>query len=140
MTVHVPRAEPVFQLRVDCGSPAKIGRMRGGNALMIPILGGSVSGERLSGEVMPGGADWAIIKENGLFIVDARYAIKAKDGTVIQVFNSGANRLATGRDGALPVMLTTPRFIAPEGDHEWLNYSVFVGTLTPDSSAATSCG
>jgi Protein of unknown function (DUF3237) len=138
MTVYIPTAEPVFQLQVDCGAPVPIGRRNGGNAVMIPIIGGTITGERLSGEVLPGGADWAIIRDDGLVLVDARYAIKASDGTLIQIFNSGANRMSRGAAGAPPIMLTTPRFVAPEGEHDWLNHSVFVGTLIPDTAGKLS--
>jgi hypothetical protein len=133
--MYIPKAEPVFQLQVLCSPPVPVGVMRGGNALMIPIIGGTVSGERLSGDVLPGGADWAIRRENGLFTVDARYAIRASDGTIIQVFNGCTSRMAIGKGGGPPVMVTSPRFIAPEGAHEWLNYGVFVGTLLADRNA-----
>ena len=137
MNNYIPTTEPVFQLQVECSAPVPIGRRQGGNAVMIPIIGGTISGERLSGEVLPGGADWATIRDDGLVMVDARYAIRASDGTIIQVFNAGANRMT--RDAAVkPVMLTTPRFVAPEGEHDWLNHGVFVGTLIPDASGKLS--
>lgn len=137
MSMYIPSAEPVFQLQVECAAPVPLGRRQGGNALMIAITGGTVSGARLSGEVLAGGADWAIIRDDGLLLVDARYAIKASDGTIIQVFNSGANRMSRGA-GAPSVMLTSPRFVAPEGEHDWLNHSVFVGTLIPDAAGKLS--
>lgn len=133
MNNYTPRAQRVFELAVACDPPSPIGRLRGGDALMIPITGGKVRGERLSGEVMAGGADWAIRYENDVFVVDARYAIKADDGTIIQVFNGATNRVDRDNLASLK-MLTSPRFIAPEGPHEWLNHGVFVGTLEPDSS------
>ena len=105
---------------------------------MVPITGGTVSGERLSGEVMTGGADWAVMHDDGLFVINARYSIRATDGTIIQVFNEGRNRIDRDRTGMLPVMLTTPRFVAPEGPHAWLNESVFVGTLLPEVSVQSS--
>ena len=138
MTIYIPTAEPVFQLQVECASPVPMGRIRGGNAMMIPITGGIISGARLSGEVLPGGADWAIIRDDGLVMVDARYAIQASDGTIIQVFNTGTNRMVRDAHAKPPVMLTTPRFVAPEGVHDWLNHSVFVGTLIPDASGRLS--
>ena len=133
MSAHVPAATSVFQLRVDCGPPVPIGAMQGGKALMIPILGGLVSGPRLSGEVLPGGADWAVIRPHGLVVVNAHYAIRANDGTIIQISNRATNRLVAGAHGAPSVMLTTPTFSAPDGAHEWLNQGVFVGTLTPEA-------
>ena len=101
--------------------------------MMIPIIGGTVSGA-LSGEVMLGGADWAIRGDDGVWIVDARYAIQASDGTIIQVFNSGAVRVDRSNVDVMPTILTTPRFVAPEGIHGWLNHTVFVGTLGAEKS------
>ncbi|GAB3095758.1 DUF3237 domain-containing protein [Aestuariicella hydrocarbonica] len=132
MSYSIPRAEPVFELQVTCELPTPIGRRDGGNAMMIAITGGAIRGEKLSGEVMPGGADWAIMKDDGRVVVDARYAIKTSDGTIIQVYNSGVTLIDGDQPGAAPVVLTTPRFIAPEGEYEWLNYGVFVGTLQPN--------
>jgi hypothetical protein len=138
MIDYIPKAEPVCQLRVDCASPVPLGRCQGGNALMIPIIGGVVSGSRLSGEVLAGGADWAVIRDDGLLLVNAHYAIRASDGTIIQVFNTGANRMSRVGTNSPTVMLTTPRFVAPEGEHEWLNHSVFVGTLIADAAGKSS--
>ncbi len=134
MKPYIPGAEAVFALHVLCDPPTPIGAMQGGNGLMIPITGGSVSGDRLRGEVMPGGADWAVMHDDGLAIVNARYAIKADDGTIIQVFNAGRNRIDRSSTDTMPVQLTTPRFIAPDGPHQWLNEGVYVGTLLPDLS------
>lgn len=131
MTGYVPQAELAFELDVTCDPPTAIGRIGQGNGMMIPITGGTVFGPRLSGEVLPGGADWAVRGDDGWSLVDARYAIQADDGTIIQVFNSGTNRLVPGEP--LPNILTTPRFVAPEGPHDWLNRSIFVGTLVPQA-------
>ena len=138
MSDYIPRAQAVFELHVSCDQPTPIGSINGGTGLMVPITGGTVSGERLSGEVMAGGADWAVMHDDGLFVVNARYSIRASDGTIIQVFNEGRNRIDRDRTGMRPVMLTTPRFVAPEGPHAWLNESVFVGTLLPEVSVQSS--
>ncbi len=137
MTNYTPGLEPVFELRVDCGEPVPTGRVRTGMAMMIPILGGTVSGARFSGEVVPGGADWSVMSDDGISFVDAHYAIRATDGTVVQVFNSGANRIVRDNTQAPLVMLTSPRFVAPEGEHGWLNQGVFVGTLVPEIGGET---
>lgn len=123
-----PIAKPVFQLAVTCAMPTPMGQRDGGTAVMIPITGGTVSGEKLNGEVVPGGADWALIKDDGTICVKAHYAIKAEDGTLIEVFNEGMNQIERASADAAN-MLTTPRFIAPDGEHAWLNSGVFVGTL-----------
>lgn len=133
MTDYLPRAELVFELDVNCEAPTMLGRSGGGDAMMIPINGGTVRGRGLNGEVLAGGADWAIKRDDGFFCVDARYAIKAEDGTIIQVFNRGTNRLDLEANPSM-TMLTTPSFIAPDGSHAWLNDTVFVGTVAPNMS------
>ncbi|WP_317930533.1 DUF3237 family protein [Halioxenophilus sp. WMMB6] len=123
-----PQLTELFSLMVTCEAPLPLGKIRGGDAMMIAITGGEISGPRLQGEVLPGGTDWAVRLSDGHFVVDARYAIKAADGTIIQVFNGASQML----DPASLRMITQPRFIAPEGPHEWLNHSVYVATLEPD--------
>ena len=137
MPKTAPKAEPVLLLRVSCAAPENIGRLDGGMARMIPITGGTVSGE-IEGEVLPGGADWAIVRKNGLSTVDARYAFKASDGTIIQVFNGATALIERSQTDRPYMMVTSPRFIAPEGPHDWLNRGVFVGTLAADMSAGGS--
>lgn len=135
MTTSIPKATTVFELNVTCDMPVSLGRQQGGNAMMIAITGGTITGAKLDGEVMSGGADWAIMKDNGEVVVDARYAIKASDGTIIQVFNGASTKIdrsAAGQAGTRPMVLTSPRFVAPEGEHGWLNHGVFVGTLQPN--------
>jgi hypothetical protein len=127
---QAPTAQLVMELDVDCDPPQDVGALDGGHCRMIPITGGTFAGPRISGEVLPGGADWSIVRANGLSTVDARYAIRASDGTIIQVFNGATAMLDRAQIGSRPyVMVTSPRFIAPEGAHDWLNHGVFVGTL-----------
>jgi Protein of unknown function (DUF3237) len=127
MSQHFPQAELVFSIEALCDPPQVLGTRGGGRMLMIPITGGTVSGPGLNGTVLPGGADWAEVYPTHAQ-VEARYAIRADDGTVVQVFNRGA--VTFGEVGARPdVALTTPSFVAPDGPHDWLNHGVFVGTL-----------
>lgn len=131
MSDQVPTAEFAFELKVACDQPTPLGQRGDGQLLMIPITGGTIDGPLLQGEVLPGGADWAVMREGGLFTVDARYAIRATDGTVIQVFNGVTNRIDRSGE-SVQVMITSPHFIAPDGPHGWLNEGVFVGTLLAD--------
>ena len=131
-----PHPELIFEIVAHCESPIELGTIDGGKARMIPIIGGTVSGPKLSGEIMPG-ADWSIMRPSagggGVATVEARYAIRADDGTIVQIFNAATTRIsATREDGVM--MITTTRFIAPDGPHTWLNHGVYAGTLVPDLS------
>lgn len=127
---YIPRAELVFEAEVACDPPEMLGKSNGGDAMMIPILGGKVSGPGLQGEVLPGGADWAVKRQDGVFCVDAHYAIKSEDGVVIQVCNRGRYAIDPETNPTL-TMLTSPSFVAPDGPYAWLNDAVFVATVTP---------
>jgi len=69
--------------------------------------------------------------------VSARYTVRADDGVVVSIVNTGyrhgpadiLDRMAAGDmvDPALYYFRTTPRFEAPDDSrHAWLNQSVFV--------------
>ncbi len=131
MSGYVPKAELLFEIEAICSPPEHMGVIDGGQARMIPIIGGTVTGERLQGEVMPGGADWSIMRDSGLATVEARYAIRASDGTIIQIFNGVTDHVGQHGDRQGVMAITAPRFIAPDGPHEWLNHGVYVGTLAP---------
>jgi len=56
--------------------------------------------------------------------VDALYSMKCDDGTVIIVHNSGV--ISEGGK----YLRTSPRFQAPDGQHAWLNRSMFLGSIS----------
>jgi len=121
--------ELVMELKVDIGAPQAIGASDKGTRRFIPITGGSFVGKGIKGEVIPGGADWQLVRPDGVTEIKAIYAIKTDDGQVIAVDNRGI--VAPAGDGVPPYTRTTPKFQAPQGDYEWLNQRVFVGTITP---------
>jgi hypothetical protein len=128
----------VFTARVDVGEPLVLGSTAAGQRRIVPILGGSVIGPRLTGSILPGGADWQIIRADGAAEVVARYTIRAEDGTVISVVNKGIRRgppavlarLAAGEevDPSLYYFRTMPVFEAPPGPHYWLSNNIFAAT------------
>jgi len=139
-----PTLEYVFTVRASLLPPVEQGAIDGGRKRFIAITGGTVSGPRLEGSVLPGGGDWQTILPGGLTRVEARYFLKAADGAVIEVTNPGVRtaspevteRLARGEavDPSAYYFRTTPRFDAPPGPHEWLRRNAFVarGIRRPD--------
>ena len=126
-----------MRFTVLIGAPLELGTIDGVRKRVIPITGGTVSGPRLEGEVLPGGADWQSIRADGTADIRARYTIRAKDGALISVDNPGYRhgpaavlaRIAAGDevDPALYYFRTTPRFeVAGDGPHAWLGRTVFV--------------
>jgi len=89
----------------------------------IPITGGPVTGD-VTGEIVPGGGDWCLVRADGTFAVEARYLIRTTDGDVIDVYNVGVVRESEGGEVYFE---TTPRFRTVAPHLQWLTRSMFVG-------------
>jgi hypothetical protein len=134
----MPELTYVFTAHVDIGEPLDLGAMTAGRRRIVPIVGGSVSGPRLTASILPGGADWQVIRADGTAEVVARYTLRAADGTLISVVNKGLRRgpadvlarLAAGDavDPSLYYFRTCPAFEVAPGAHGWLADNVFVAT------------
>jgi len=128
----------VFTAYVDIGAPLDLGPVATGRRRIVPIIGGSVSGPRLTARILSGGADWQIVRADGTAEVVARYTLEAEDGTFISVVNKGLRRgppdvlerLAAGEavDPTLYYFRTSPVFDVTAGPHGWLAENIFVAT------------
>ena len=85
----VPTLERMFRASVAVATPRRLGRTPLGERRIVDIQGGEVTGARLSGRILPGGADWQIIREDGTAVLEARYTIEAADGALVYVRNFG---------------------------------------------------
>jgi hypothetical protein len=61
-----PSLEHAFDVAVQVAVPLAIGDVGTGVRRVVDILGGDVSGPRLSGRIRPGGADFQIIRPSGM--------------------------------------------------------------------------
>jgi hypothetical protein len=141
------QSEFVFEARVSVDKPLVISDGPHGLRRIVPISGGTVSGPKLNGTVVPGGADWQFVRADGTLQIEARYTLKADDGTLIMITNRGyrrgpkevIERLSKGEqvDPALYYFRTSAEIEAPVGSkYAWLNSSVFVGVAERQASAA----
>lgn len=139
-----PTLRYAFSARVEVAKPVEQGEIDGGRKRFIPITGGTVSGPRLTGTVLPGGGDWQTILPGGVTRVVARYFLKAADGAVIGLENVGVRvaspevteRIARGErvDPDSYYFRTTTVFDPPPGPYAWLRTKTFVsrGVRMPD--------
>lgn len=75
-----PELRSAFELSVELQPPLDFGHTQAGHRRVVQIAGGSVSGPRLQGRVLPVGADWQILRPDGTADLDARYTIQTDDG------------------------------------------------------------
>ena len=150
MSISISQAQTAPSLEYFCDLKVKlnpaliVGETPHGTRRIIPIIGGTVEGPKIKGEVLNGGADWQILRADGVTELEAHYQFRTDDGTLIYVKNTGiraatpeiAARLAKGEkvDASEYYFRATPKFEAPKGKYDWINNSLFVctGERLPD--------
>jgi hypothetical protein len=127
---------PIFTLHAELGEIRHFGQTPYGERRVVDILGGRVEGRRLNGRILPG-ADWQIVRPDGVTDLAARYAIETDAGARILVTSDGLRHgpaevmVALGRgeavDPARYYFRTVMRFETAEPSLGWLNRILALG-------------
>ena len=141
MSPFAPGLEFVFELKVAVADPIRVGRTDSEDLNVTPILGGTIEGPRLTGRVLPVGADWWVTRA-ATTQLDARYLIEADDGAAIDVVNRGywhagedvERRLHAGEPVGEDELYYRTAFVFQTGAaaHRWLTEAQFVGYARPE--------
>lgn len=123
--------QPIFTIHCELEGILSLGQTPLGERRIINILGGPVSGPKLNGRVLPGGADWQIIRADGAADIKARYTIETDAGARILVNSEGLRhgppevmaRLGRGEnvDPTLYYFRTVMRFETGDKAVDWMN-------------------
>jgi hypothetical protein len=62
----LPQLEFIFAADVTVDAPLDAGNVGKGTRRFVPIAGGEVSGPKVRGQVLRGGGDWQIIRDDGV--------------------------------------------------------------------------
>jgi hypothetical protein len=87
--IPVPAFEFIFSAMVIVDPPLDLGDVSKGGRRIVPIKGGEFSGPLMRGQVLPGGADWQVLRGDGTAELEARYTLRTHDGVLIYVRNHG---------------------------------------------------
>ena len=126
----------VMHLEVDCDAPLAVGRITAGERAIYPIRGGRFEGPGIAGEVLPG-ADVFLRRADDVGVLDARYALRVDDGTLVTVHNTGL-LVPHGPPPATPDEVAAMAFschchpvfeVASASPHAWLARGSFVGQV-----------
>ena len=131
--IDTPKLTLALEGKVFIDRPIFVGEADDGQRSIVPISGGQIRGDNFSATVLPGGADWQLVKADGTWCVEAKYAIQTDDGVVIVIENKGII-VGLDKNGCVvhePYARTTPLFHAPQGKYDWLNKHIFIGTIAP---------
>ena len=138
LTLPPPPLEHLCDLAVTIAAPVEVGQTPAGLRRMIPITGGTVTGPRVNGKVLAGGADFQLILGGGTQAhLDARYVIELDDGSRVFVQNTAlrvaslenSQRIMNGQ----PVnpdevyFRCQPKLEATTPQWAWLSESQFIG-------------
>ena len=121
--------EHLFSYTATLQPPEVIGPTPQGLRMNIYITGGEVSGPRLQGKLRPVGADWLIVRPDGVCFLDVRGTIESNDGALIYVeYNAfadpgedGFQRFAEGNPPPKLKIAGAPRASTSHPDYLWLN-------------------
>lgn len=123
---------------VELSPIIEMGTGLAGKRRIIPIIGGEVRGENISGKVLNVGADWQTILPDGTAELIARYAFETDDGAVIEINNYGfrhgppdvIEKLAQGEevDPTSYYMRTHARLETGDERYNWVNNKLFIGS------------
>ncbi len=123
--------EPIIHIEAELDAPQLFGATPYGERRVINILGGTVSGPRLRGRILPGGADWQIIRADGAADIFAKYSFQREGGGLVLVTSAGLRhgppdvirKLALGEPVPREAYYfrTCVRFETADPEAEWLN-------------------
>jgi Protein of unknown function (DUF3237) len=134
-----PELEFAFEVRAEVADPLIVGELPTGQTRrIIDILGGTVAG-RIDGRLIPGGADWQLVRRaDGFTDIDARYTLETESGDLIYVTNIGIRhaapdvmrRLNAGEvvDQSEIYFRAIPKFETAAPELDWLMRSIFIST------------
>lgn len=125
-------------LTVDFAGMVSIGATPTGLRRIAPVTGGSFTGERLSGIVLPGGNDWLINRPDGVMVIDVRLTLQTDDGALIYLSYQGRllaepEAMARFSQGAMLdtheySLAMVAKFECGDERYAWLNNVIAIGT------------
>jgi len=137
--------KPILVIRAELAGILKFGATPYGERRIINILGGTVDGPKLKGKILPGGADWQIVRADGVVDLRARYTVESDAGGHILVNSEGLRHgppeimAALARDEtvdpALYYFRAFMRFETADPAASWLNRILAIGRGSSENRA-----
>jgi hypothetical protein len=132
------RTAHLFTLIGQVSGMQPIGATPSGNRRVGLVAGGTFEGARLKGTVLPGGADWLILRPDGATTLDVRLVLETDDGATIGMTYRGIRHgpaavmdlLNRGGDvdPAQYYFRISVAFETAAAKYDWLNRIIAIGT------------
>ena len=124
LVAPVPGLEPAFTVDARLGPLEDHGTTRAGHRRVVPIAGGRVVG-LLDAEILPGGADWQVVRPDGTVEIDTRYSARTPAGEYVHFRTSGV------RSGPPPVLAALLRGEDVDPASYYFRVAVYLETSAP---------
>lgn len=144
ISAPTPGLERAFDVVVRLGPVDDYGVTRAGHRRVIPILGGEISGG-LDAVILPGGADWQLVRPDGALEIDGRYSARTRGGALLYLQVAGVR---SGPPSVLEALLagddvdpsayyfrTTISIETSGPEHAELEHSVFIASCIREAAA-----
>jgi hypothetical protein len=134
MPEGIPQPESgvkVFEAEMKLDQVYDVGKTQYGHRQVLVIQGGTLTGAKLEGTVLPGGLDFQLRLSNGVLEIEQILVLRTSDGRYVYIRNTGTGE--TQNDVRI-----VADFEAPNGSpHAWLNQGKFVGRRVVDPASKT---
>jgi len=131
------RTEFLGEISADLEEPLVLGATPRGVRQIFGIKGGTFEGPRIKGEILCSGADWFLLRPDGVGELDVRATMRTDDGELVYTYYRGIlraspevwARIARGEaiDSSEVYFRTTPTFETASEKYAWLNRIIAVG-------------
>ncbi|MEO8672356.1 MAG: DUF3237 domain-containing protein, partial [Tahibacter sp.] len=143
-TMQELKSRHLFDIAIELHPIQVLGKTPAGERRIIPVSGGSFTGDRLQGEILPhAGSDLLLTRADGSYQQDVRLALRTHDDALILMTYRGvrhsspdvAARISAGEPVAPSeyYLRTAPFFETAAPHYAWLNtiLAIGVGERTP---------
>jgi hypothetical protein len=120
----VPALERAFDVDASLGPLEDHGLTRAGHRRVVPIAGGQVSG-LFDAEILPGGADWQLVRPDGAIEIDTRYSARTPAGEYVHFRTSGV------RSGPPEILEALLRGVPVDASEYYFRVAVRLETSAP---------
>lgn len=125
----------VFDILVE--KPLVLDDTPAGRRLIVNVTGGAFEGPKFRGEILPGGGDWLVLRQDGSLQLDVRATLRTHDGALVYMVYRGVRhgppevieRLNAGEevDPSSYYFRIAPFFETGAPAYAWLNGLVCAG-------------
>lgn len=132
------RTAHLMTLKLAVSGMQAVGDTPAGNRRIGLVAGGTFEGPKLKGIVLPGGADWIMVRNDGVTTLDVRIVLQTDDGATIGLQYRGLRhgpddvmaKLNGGEwvDPSLYYFRTAISFETASPKYAWLNKVIGLGT------------